>query len=179
MRHIKTIILFLASFCLFNINVSAQSCSNSEVKDLNSIASYVKASYEVIDKSESKEAKYGESTKTYIIPNYSFEITFYNLTNDIYLNVKDNVTEEEVTIDNKMAKNGNYSFINYDFGRIYKYTIDVMSANPNCYGKKIRTFTLVKPRYNAYSEYTYCQNSSNYYCQKFTEKELNIKSSKK
>ena len=39
----------------------------------------------------------------------------------------------------------------------------------------LRTTKFTKPRYNAYSEFTYCQNSSNYYCQRFIKSEISIK----
>ena len=160
---------------LYISNVDALSCSSSEAKDLNTVASYVKASYELIDRSEQKEISYNGQTKTYTQPNYSFEITIYNISKEIYVKLKNDIIEEDTIIDVNIAKDGNYTFANNDFGRIYKYTIDIMSANENCYGQKVKTITLIKPKYNAYSEYTYCSNSSNYYCQKFTTKELNIK----
>ncbi len=43
-----------------------------------------------------------------------------------------------------------------------------------CNGRVLKTLKFTKPRYNAYSEYTYCQNSSSYYCQKFINTEINI-----
>ena len=175
MRFINLIIsIFIITFISFN-NVYALSCSNSEVKDLNATASYVKASYEVFDKSTKKEFVYNDNSKIYSFPNYSFEITLYNITEDIYVNVKDDITKKEISVNYSNIRDGKYVITNDDFGRIYKYTFEIMSAKSDCYGQKVKTITLVKPKYNAYSEYTYCENSSIYYCQKFVEKDLNIK----
>lgn len=175
MQYIKMIILSFVTVFISLSSVQALSCSNSEVKDLNTTASYVKASYEVIDKSIKKEFTYNESSKVYSFPKYSFEITIYNITKDIYIIVKDDVTNKEIKVNYSNTTDGKYVITNDDFGRVYKYTITIMSALDNCYGKKIKTINLVKPKYNAYSEYTYCENSSNYYCQKFVEKDLNLK----
>lgn len=175
MKYIRILLYIFISIITLKFDVYALTCSNSETKDLNTIASHVKASYELIDNSEKKEVKYGDKSKTFIEPNFTFEITIYNITKEIYVKVEDDVSKETTTINYTDTTNGNYVIKNNDFGRIYKYTITIMSASSNCYGKKIRAFNLVKPKYNAYSEYTYCENSSNYYCQKFTTKELNIK----
>ena len=175
MQYVKTIILSFITVFVSISNVQALSCSNSEVKDLNSIASYVNVSYEVIDRGIKKELISGDSVKNYTQVKYSFEISIYNITKDIFVRIKDDVSNNTVTVNYKNTNDGRYIITNDDFGRIYKYTIEVLSTNSKCYGQKIRTITLIKPKYNAYSEYTYCNNSSSFYCQKFVEKNTNIK----
>lgn len=175
MRNIRLALWFLFIMIIAHSSVNALSCSNSDVKDLYTAASYVKAAYEVFDNSTIKEFTYGDSTKSIIMPNFTFEITIYNISEELFVKIKDNVTESYITIEHSDTNDGNYVFTNDDFGCIYKYTVDIYSAKEGCYGEKIKTITFVKPKYNAYSQYTFCENSSNYYCQKFAEKELNIK----
>jgi len=175
MRKIKLIICFILFACIAKVNVSALSCSNAVTKDLGQIAAYVKASYEVIDSSTVKELVIGEDKTTYYTPNFNFLISIYNITNDIYVEITDDVTNQNITVHYSDTDDGVYTFSNEDFGKIYTYTIKVLSANDDCYGEKVRTLTLVKPRYNAFSEYTYCKTSSSIYCQKFVVKETGLK----
>ena len=154
--------------------VDALSCSKSVSKDLSTVASHVKVAYEVIDKSEVKELNVGEEKTKYTVPNFDFEISIYNITDDIYVEVKNDVDGRNRTVYFKDTDNGVYTFTNSDFGQVYNYTFDIKSTNDGCYGQKIRTTKLVKPKYNAYSEFTYCQNSANFYCQKFTTKDLKL-----
>ena len=176
MKYLKIYILSLFSMILFISNTNALSCSNSVSKDLGQIASYVKASYEVIDNSQVKTLTVGDNSKNYIIPNFNFEISIYNITEDIYITIKDDKYNSERTVSFSDTNNGTYTFSNDDFGVIYTYNIDIYSANGDCYGEKIKSIKLVKPRYNAYSEYTYCKTSSSLYCQKFVTTEPGIKS---
>ncbi len=175
MKYCNYFVIFISLLIFDIMGVNALSCSNSVSKDLGQIASYVKASYEVIDKSETKEIKVNDDTTSFTIPNFEFEISIYNITDDIYVTVDADVYKNSITITNEDTEDGTYTFTNRDFGKIYNYTIKINSANEDCYGQTIRTINLTKPKYNAYSEYTFCQNSSLYYCQKFTAKELGIK----
>ena len=75
MGHIRYILCILIITIFSCSNVFALTCSSKEIKDLNTVASHIKASYAVIDKSEEKEIVYENNTKIYSIPNYSCEIT--------------------------------------------------------------------------------------------------------
>ena len=175
MKYCNYIVIFISLLIFDIMGVNALSCSNSVSKDLGQIASYVKASYEVIDKSETKKIKINDDTTSFTIPKFEFEISIYNITDDVYLTISDDIFDNTITVTTDDTNDGVYTFINSDFGKIYNYTIKIYSANSDCYGETIRTINLVKPKYNAYSEYTFCQNSTLFYCQKFTAKELGIK----
>lgn len=177
MKYVKSLFLLFIVLTFGIAEVDALKCSNAVSKDLGQIASYVKASYEVIDNSEIKTLTIDEESTNYIIPNYKFDISIYNVTPEIYLTIENDVYKNTFTVYNADTTDNTYTFSNTDFGTIYHYTIAVRSANQDCYGEKIRTIKLTKPKYNAYSEYTYCKNSSNLYCQKFTTTDLGIKSS--
>lgn len=178
MKYLKYLVVFTVFLCINTLNVNALSCSNAVSKDLGQIASYVKVDYEVHDNSVIKELQVGEDKTNYIVPNFTFDISIYNINDDIYVMIKEHTTGNSYTIMNSDTTDNTYTFINSDFGNIYNYEIVIMSNNPDCYGEKVRTINFIKPKYNAYSEYTYCQNSSNLYCQRFTDKDLNITDSK-
>lgn len=175
-KYIGFLFLFI-SFLFLNIDVRAATvtCPSALKKDLAQAASYVKVSYDIKDESEEKEITANGSTTTYKIPKYYFEITIYNIREGLSLNVATTgSTNKSFTIRASDARDGTYTFKDYDIGTIYNYKITVSSGDPKCRAQRLKTLKFTKPRYNAYSEFTYCQNSSNYYCQRFIGTEINI-----
>lgn len=175
MKRIKYLIVLFLLLCI-NINVQALSCPNNISKDLSHIASYVKANYDVKDNSETKTLTIGNDSKDYIIPNFTFEISVYNITSDIYVTIIDENNKKSNNVYYNDTNDGTYTFTNNDFGTIYKYKIQIKSNKSTCKNQVIRTINLIKPKYNAYSEYTYCKNSTILLCQRFVTKDLGIKS---
>ena len=172
----KIISFVLACFvCIFFYNVEAETCSKDVSRDLTKEAYYVKTTYEVVDKSIYKEIVVGEDKTTFKIPKYEFNISIYNITKNLYVVVENDVNDTVLTIRHTDTQEGVYNFVDKDFGRIYKYALTVYSDDSECSNKKLKTIKLVRPMYNAYSEYSFCKNSSNYYCQKFTTTALNLK----
>lgn len=168
-------LLLMLSIFIFNITLAnASSCKGSIAKDLSQITSHVKVDYELIDKSQRKELVIGEDKKEYIIPNFVFNISLYNITDDIYVEITNDVTSENRKVYYKDTNDGVYTFSNDDFGRIYNYTFMLKSNNSDCMGDNIRKLTYTKPMYNAFSEYTYCQTSSSFYCQRFVTKPTDL-----
>ena len=175
MKYVKYALIILSFLCA-TANVSALSCKNSDAKDLGQYASYVRTNYEIVDKSVVKDLYVGDDATTYLVPRFDFEISIYNIVKEIYITINDDVTNRTLTVTNADTQDGIFSFLNSDFGSIYNYTINVYSAHSDCYGEKIRTLSFVKPMYNPYSEYTFCQNSSVLYCQRFVTANLGIAS---
>lgn len=161
-----------------NVLAAKNTCPSSLKNDLAQAASHIKVKYEIVDSSEMKELEANGSKTTYKIPNYAFVISIYNLTSDFYAKIDVTTSQtgssktQEVYYEETVE--GNYSLYDYNIGDIYNYTITIYSTSEECYNKVFRTFRITKPRYNAYSEYTYCQNSSSYYCQRFVTTDLNI-----
>lgn len=174
MKYVKYLLLIVALTVVSTVNVNAASCPSITLKELSEIAGYVKATYEVIDNSTTQTMTIGEDKTEYLIPIYSFNISLYNITDDIYVIGKDDITNERFNVNKENTTEGIYTIQNTDYGRIYNYTFEIYSNRDNCTNQKIRTIKLVKPMYNPYSEYAFCKNSTNYYCQKFTEKNLGI-----
>lgn len=175
-RNVFLLSIFVLLSIIFLPDAKALSCSNKDANDLVAYASYVKAKYDIIDNSKKKTAKIDKETKNFIIPNFTFNITVYNVTDNIYLEITNDINDEVITVYNKDTKNNTYTFSNYDFGQIYKYTINILSNNPSCSGESLRKINLTKPKYNAYSEFDECKDSKVVYCQKFTStnKKINL-----
>lgn len=175
-KNVHFLIIFVLSYFIFLPNASALSCSNKDANDLVSYASYVKAKYDIIDNSKRKTAKINGKAMEYAIPNFTFNITIYNVTDNIYLKITNDVNEQEIVVYNKDTNKNTYTFSNYDFGQIYNYTIEILSNNPSCKNESIRKINLTKPKYNVFSEYSECNGSKLAYCQKFisTNKKINL-----
>lgn len=179
-KYVKYLLMFMCFLFVCSVEVNAaDSCPSDLKKELSQTAAHIKVNYEIQDKSETKDIEVNGTKTTYKVPNYAFVISIYNLTKDFTAKVQ---TNSSVAANNKYLSvyydetvEGNYSLYDYNIGEVYNYTITIQSNNPDCPNKVFRTFRITKPKYNAYSEYTYCQNSSNYYCQRFVSNDLKIK----
>lgn len=173
----KRILLIL--LCTFVVGITsvtaASSCSTSTKKRLAQNAARVKVEYEIKDFSEEKTLEVDGKETTYKVPNYIFEITVYNVTEDLTVYIQKSNSEKQITVNFENTTDGTYTFTDSNFGEIYNYNVYVRSNADECRGVTLRTTKFTKPRYNAYSEFTYCQNSSNYYCQRFIKSEISIK----
>lgn len=157
---------------------NSNKCTTAYINEMISLAKYVKADYEVIDNSTTKKITIGKDVVNAKIPNYSFLFSIYNITDKVYVRISSNSTANyPQAIYSVDANDGMYTFADNNFGNIFNYTIFVYPNNANCSSRLLKKITITKPKYNAYSEYTYCKNSSNYYCQKFVNKDLKLKNS--
>lgn len=166
--------------CVFLLNLSSveaanNNCSTSVKKDLARAAALVKMNYEIKDFSEEKTLEVDGKETTYKVPNYVFEISIYNVAENLNVYVRTTNGEKELTVTNDQTTDDIYTFTDDNFGEIYNYEFTVRSNDQKCSGVTLRTAKFTKPRYNPYSEFTYCKNSSNYYCQRFIGTEINIK----
>ncbi len=181
-KYNRFVFIFICA-CIFNftsVEAAGKSCPSGIKKELAQIASRIKVNYEIKDFSEEKKLSVDGKETTYKIPNYVFEISIYNMSDDIYV-VVDKTNKQMLsgtnafTVRNSDAIDGIYTFTDDNFGEIYNYNVTVYSNDKECSNVALRTYKFTKPRYNAYSEFTYCQNSSNFYCQRFIGTEINIK----
>ncbi len=178
MKYIRYIFIFT---CLLFVGVSSvdaarSTCSGTTKKELATAANHIKISYEIKDYSEEKELVVDNNRTTYKVPNYVFEYSIYNITEDIYVQIDSTDGNQRTkSVYYRDTVEGTYTFTDENFGEIYNYNFVVKSANSECPGTTLRTIKQTKPRYNAYSEYTYCSNSSNYYCQRFIGTEISVK----
>lgn len=177
-KHAKYLLIFMCLFMLdFRIvDAAKDTCSSSVKKDLAYAAALVKANTEIKDFSEEKTLEVDGSSTTYKIPNYAFEISIYNVSDDIRVLVETTKEDRNMIINNSQTTDDVYTFTDDNFGEIYNYVLTVESAHPDCYGMTLRTIKFTKPRYNPFSEFTYCKNSTNYYCQRFIGTEISVKS---
>lgn len=145
MKKIVGFLFIITSFFILNVNVKAEedtSCNYTSKALLSKAAFNVDANY-TIRKDEND--------------NYYFEISVYNITDEIYAVVTNDINKEEIIIYNNMTTNNNYSFKVYDTTTIINYVVHVRATKYGC-NDEFRKINIAKPKYNDLSELAVCKN---------------------
>lgn len=162
----------LIPLLFFYVNVYADECSYKEQANLNKEAALVQANYEL---KEIKNKVTSEGGGEYDQINYNFIISFYNITENLALEVTDSYTREKKSIYYSDTDNGKYTLTSEDQDNIISYDIIVYSNTDNCGRRRLRSFSFTKPKYNPYSEYLVCKGHEDLpYCQTFVTKEVDM-----
>ncbi len=101
-------------------------------------------------------------------------VNIYNITEDLYVVIKDNLTNSEAVYYYEDTDNGTLSWIREDIDNIVEYEVKVYSNHPDCTGEEIYKFNLKTPKYNKLSYEYYCVDQNDYYCQEFITQDVTI-----
>lgn len=163
-------------FLSFAMPAQAISCNYEEQAKLNSEVANVKTNYEikarVMDPSEYTipDAIIGtEDEKNYVETVDYIQVNILNLTENMYIEVTNDLDDTVKTYRYSDAQNGNITFNWEEIGTLINYTIKVYTSNnTGCEGNLLKTLRLALPRYNDYSEYAICAENPDYYlCQRY------------
>lgn len=159
MKKIIGFLLIILSFiCVGNVYAEEDTtCSYASKASLQKAAGNVEANY-TIKKDENN--------------NYYFEVSIYNITDEIYVIISNNVTKEETQVLSSMTTNNVYTFNVNDTVTVVEYTIHIRSFKYGC-NDELRKFTIIKPRYNDISELELCKRDGMIeysYCQQWIDK---------
>lgn len=174
MRRVYIYLLLLLIIPAFN--VKALTCTSTENLNLKKEANRVEISYDLEDLSTKEILEVGNNKTSYIIPKYKFTISVYNIKDDIYVKVSNNINSDIETIYPESIEKGMYSFGHYDYSKIYEYKLSVYSNKEGCKNELIGTKKMVVPKYNPYSEYEYCKKSNEDFCKKFIKEDYGFNS---
>lgn len=158
----KKILAIVFAIFLFNMEVSAASlCSYKEQTEINQKAANVKVTYEVV----TDTVHFEDMDSTMEV----FDISIFNITEELYVIVKNNITREEKTFTHSDTVDGVATFRWTYAESVTNFTIQVYTTNKtSCPDEKFKTFYLTTPRYNEYYDVEVCQELSEFYlCQKF------------
>lgn len=145
MKKIICLSIVILSFLLARPYVNAEedtTCNYSSKAALSKAAYNVDANYTI------RKDEQGN--------NY-FEIAVYNVTDEIYVVVENDVSAESIYISSDMTNNNNYTFKVYDLTTIINYTLHIRGFKYGC-NDEFRKITILKPRYNDLSELAVCKN---------------------
>ena len=158
----KKLLLTLATLFLFTIKVEAASiCSYKEQTEINQLAANVKATYEVVQDT----VQFEDMNSTMDV----FNISLFNVTEKIYVVIKNNINNEEKIITSNDATEGVASF-KWDYAEaVTNFTIQVYTTErTSCPNERYKTIYLTTPRYNEFYDRETCQELTDFYlCQKF------------
>lgn len=159
MKKIIGFLLIILSFiCVGNVQAEEDTtCNYASKAALMKAAGNVEANYTI---------KKDENNNNY------FEISIYNVTDEVYVIISNNVTKEETQVLSTMTTNNVYTFKVSDTVTVMEYTIHVRSLKYGC-NEELRKFTLIKPRYNDISELELCKRDSMIeytYCKQWVDK---------
>lgn len=170
------ILLLLFSICFIN-KVNAACDYETQVK-LATEAANVKIQYEAgwYGTGEFVESEEPNENGEYLteIEEPRITVSIYNLTPNIYITVKNKLTQDVKTYRYENTNEGSLSFIRTDIENIVDYDITIYSNNSNCLDEKLLSVPLLTPKYNDYHNQYYCINSKKYYCQEFITTEINM-----
>lgn len=164
------VLMFICSFLFMHVQ-AADKCGYSDKNALQKKASNVSMKYEIKEK-EIMPARddYSAVTKKY------FEITIFNITDDFYATLRNDVTNKDQIITSSMFKDGIYTFTWEDIVKVANFTLKIFaSSSTNCEGELLKTIPLQTPRRNEYASRAVCNEINNFYlCQPFvTFKDVN------
>lgn len=176
MGKIRTIVLFLATFVLGIGSVNAV-CDITEENRLRTLATNVNASYEVVREElppGTVTPPDGYDEETYVGYKTFMKIYINNLSEDLYIEVKNSKTGETKKYTYADSDNGTIVLERYDFSYIVTYTINVYSNVTGCLsGTRLYALEQRTPKLNQIAVYTtVCNGAEEYYlCYKYLEQE--------
>lgn len=170
MKKMKGLIFSIFVF-LIGIPMVSALCTAEESNKLNSLAVNVKANYEVLKKEILIDENFNypdglteEEMNNYVAYRDYFKISISNVTEDLYIKVTNQNTNETTTYTYEDVANGVISFEQKVFVEITNYTIVVYSSNKtDCPDSKLYTLYLTTPLYNNFSESNLCEGIENFY----------------
>ena len=175
MKIIKLLFTFLLTF-IIGVNSAFAVCETSELNKVRQNAYKVSTSYDLIKEEENDEdytppdGLTEEEIENFVPYNYYFNIYINNVSEDLYVVVKDSISGASKTFHHADTNNGVITIKDENFTELNDYTIDIYAENVDCGSTKIRTINYRKPKYNEYSGYSICEGLSSYYlCKTFID----------
>lgn len=168
--------LFLFIFFAITIRVSA-ACPAAEQSELNALAGNVKPN--VVPKTREEERTiFNEDTgesETQIIQKEMFAIELYNLTEDMYLKVRDGYSNKENTYYYSDVKDGVLTIDSIYYSVAVKYEIRIYASSASCNNTLLRQIEVTTPLLNPYQNYGFCNDAPDYYlCQPYLTSDPNF-----
>lgn len=171
----KYLFLIIAFFSF--IPISLAECSYEEQVRLSTEAQNVQIVYEIMENTTDEQIK--EASYPY---NDYIKITVYNITENITVNFTDDVIggedslfmpiEKEIGYDD--TENGTYEFDVEIMNQVRNLKATISSQSANCSLKQERTEEKSLPYFNIYYVLDGCKGRNDYYCQKYTNVNLNM-----
>lgn len=168
MHRIKRWLFGVIMVTLFIPKVGAVSCENEKKAQYNREVSNVSVNYEIKEEVVEDAAVPDSLLGTEYEDQYQYiqeyiQVNILNITENMYVEVTNDVNDDEVTYQYSDTTDGTLSFEWREIGTLIKYTIKVYtSEGTDCGGNLLRTLSIQLPRYNMYSEFAICNQVTDY-----------------
>lgn len=168
----KKIRVFTLAILLFFLSTNVYAvCDVTESNTLNSLATNVKVSNEVVEVEVPMDENVNppdglteEEDQNFVAYQDYFRIYISNVTEELYVVVTNESTNESKTYTYDDVENGVITFDEKVYVFITSYKIDVYSSDKtNCPDTKLYTLYLTTPLYNSYSETAVCEGIEDFY----------------
>ena len=159
----KKIMSFLLMLMILTMPVKAEECSYTAKADAMKKAANVKMDYEIVEDKQ----EFDEGTAI----NEHFKITILNVTEDLYISVTNDVTNETKTYTYNDAKDGIITFDWENIESVTNFVVKVYANKEPCYGEELKTIRKQTPRYNDFYNRAICAEEDMkdfYLCEKYT-----------
>ncbi len=142
-------------------------------KEANSINVNYESGWHGTGEYESLEVPDEDGNTEYEIVNPGIKNYIYNITENLYVVVRNTKTDETKTFTFQNSDNGTVSW-NTDATEIRNYEIKIYSNHEDCKDEEYNKISLITPKYNNHNAHSYCNNNQEYYCEEFIAQELNM-----
>lgn len=168
----KKIRVFTLAILLFFLSTNVYAvCDVTESNTLNSLATNVGVSYEVVQVEIPKDENFNypdgmteEEREEYVAYDNYFRFYISNVTEELYVVVTNQSTNESRTYTYQDAVDGIISFDVLSTMEIVRYSITVYSSDAtNCPDTELYTHYETTPMYNPYSELVACEGIEDFY----------------
>lgn len=159
------------------VDTSGTKCNNEESKKVKDAAQKVEVSYTIKNMLVGTSIDIDEPDMPEVEEyDYGFEIAIKNITEDIYVVVKNDYSNDVFTYHYADTENGVKTFESIATDEAVNFTFEVKSENVNCKDEDYRKITLTTPIYNLYYRYQFCSdNPKSKVCKMFVNEKISAK----
>ncbi len=100
--------------------------------------------------------------------------TIYNITEDLYITVRNLNTSDEKTYYYRDTDHGTFTWQSFDLTNIVPYEIKIFSNHTDCYGEELAKLRVVAPKRNLFASMPDCYGLDTYYCKMYITEDLNM-----
>ena len=174
----KKILLTMFGLLFFVLSAKTcfAACSNEELGKLKKEASKVKMVYEVQETEIPANAEAIAAGLTEPLIRHSFNIKMINVTNNMKVEITNDIDSTKHVFNYSNTDNGVYTFNWSKLNRVAKFTYKVYASSAtNCLGEKLSTGYLTAPKYNTLSATQNCKDLPDYkYCKQYIDFDIDF-----
>ena len=159
------------------VDTSGTKCNNEDSKKVKDAAQKIEVGYTIKNMLVGTSIDIDEPDMPEVEEyDYGFEIAIKNITEDIYVVVKNDYSDDVFTYHYADTENGVKTFESIATDEAVNFTFEVKSENVNCKDEDYRKITLTTPIYNLYYRYQFCSdNPKSKVCKMFVNEKISAK----